>query len=203
MNESFERAIQGVVDSGFAVCENFISGSLVKSLRNNLFSRYSDGQFKRAGIGKWNNFQKDLDIRNDYIHWMAQNATDPVENEFQSLINNFIDYLNYTCFTGIKSFEFHYALYPRGSFYKRHIDQFSNDPGRQYTMIFYLNENWQQKDGGQLVLYLKNKTFEIMPKGGTMIFFESQKIEHEVLKSHGDRMSITGWLKNQETKIIL
>jgi len=46
------------------------------------------------------------------------------ENDFLDQIDDFIKYLNRSCFAGITSYEFHYSLYEIGSFYKRHLDQF-------------------------------------------------------------------------------
>ena len=43
---------------------------------------------------------------------------------FFEKINSFIEYINKTCFAGIVTKEFHYAIYPQGSFYKKHIGIF-------------------------------------------------------------------------------
>jgi SM-20-related protein len=90
--------------------------------------------------------------------------------------------------------ECHYAYYDTGSFYKKHIDQFRSDSGRKYSMVLYLNENWQPHMGGQLVLYA-DQDVQIDPLGGRMVFFKSDKIAHEVLLSNAPRLSIAGWLK--------
>jgi SM-20-related protein len=47
--------------------------------------------------------------------------------------------MNETCYAGITGYEFHYAFYEEGSFYKRHVDQFQNNQGREFSMITYLN----------------------------------------------------------------
>jgi SM-20-related protein len=107
----------------------------------------------------------------------------------------FLRYLNLTCYTGLNTGEFHYAWYDIGSFYKKHLDQFRTDSGRKYSIVVYLNENWTDEDGGQLLLYIGGKTIRINPEGGRIVFFESDKIEHEVLSSKRPRMSVTGWLK--------
>jgi Rps23 Pro-64 3,4-dihydroxylase Tpa1-like proline 4-hydroxylase len=64
--------------------------------------------------------------------------------------------LNATCYTGITDYEFHYTLYEKGSFYKKHFDQFRNNDSRQYSMIMYLNTNWQ-KDRWWRALHLSGK----------------------------------------------
>jgi len=103
---------------------------------------------------------------------------------------------------GIMQKEFHYALYPKGTFYKRHIDTFQNDDRRKLSIVCYLNdENWQAENGGELVLYLSNEGIieekVIYPFPGRVVIFESQVIEHEVKPVNTKRLSITGWLKTR------
>ncbi len=100
-----------------------------------------------------------------------------------------------TCYTGITDCEFHYTRYAPGSFYTKHYDRFQNDSSRAYSMVMYLNENWKKEDGGELCLHHENKTQLIAPQNGTCIFFQSDKMEHEVLQTNKPRLSITGWLK--------
>lgn len=84
-------------------------------------------------------------------------------------INSFIEYINKTCFAGIVTKEFHYAVYPQGSFYKKHIDTFQNDDRRTISVVCYLNQDWQDCFGGQLKLYLKDQTQEIFPTDGKIV----------------------------------
>lgn len=203
MQALFEKVINDVADAGYAICDDFLPADIVQGLRNNLSELYSEGDLRKAGIGKWNNYQKDLEIRSDRIRWLSSTPEDPVELQLMNIVREFTDYLNRTCFTGIRSYEFHYAVYPKGSFYKRHLDQFSNDPGRKFTMIFYLNENWLPEDGGQLVIFLNGRELEVQPLAGRLVFFESSVIEHEVRPANRERMSVTGWLKNVEISLPL
>ncbi|HPF98349.1 MAG TPA: 2OG-Fe(II) oxygenase, partial [Mangrovimonas sp.] len=112
-------------------------------------------------------------------------------------------YLNKTCFLGILQKEFHYALYPKGTFYKRHLDTFQNDDRRKLSFVFYLNdETWKPENGGELVLYLQENTHEVpkmvYPMPGRVVIFESQELEHEVKPVlESQRLSITGWLKTR------
>ncbi len=110
-------------------------------------------------------------------------------------VNSLIAYLNVTCYTGINDVEFHYAYYARGSFYKRHLDQFKTDSGRKFSLVTYLNDNWQPEDGGALVLYVDEKPITLYPNAGRTVFFKSELVEHEVKPSNRDRLSIAGWLK--------
>jgi len=133
--------------------------------------------------------------------WIDEKDQTQVETLFFKRLNDLVAYLNRTCFLGILQTEFHYALYPTGTGYKRHLDSFQNDNKRKLSIAFYLNsEDWSQTDGGALALYLEGdqseeQTILVNPIAGRMVIFESQKIPHEVLIAHRDRLSITGWLK--------
>ena len=134
-------------------------------------------------------------MRSDKIYWMDKKHPNIFEQEFLEQVENFIDHLNSTCYTGINGYEFHYAVYEEGSFYRRHKDQFKNNNDRKYSLINYLNENWLEEDGGQLLVYQNEAVRKILPQSQTAVFFKSDEIEHEVVKASRSRMSITGWLK--------
>lgn len=149
----------------------------------------------QAGIGQKEDFHKDESYRKDKILWLEKSSLDTKEITFHTLMNSFVEFLNETCYAGINDFEFHYALYERGSFYKKHLDQFSQNDSRIYSIILYLNENWCDGDGGELILYKDSGVEKIAPKMGTMVFFDSALLPHEVLETHVSRYSLTGWLK--------
>ncbi|HUH73072.1 MAG TPA: 2OG-Fe(II) oxygenase [Chitinophagales bacterium] len=134
-------------------------------------------------------------IRSDIIYWLDRAHNDEHENSFFDLIDAFVLHLNSTCFTGITGYEFHYALYEKGSFYKKHLDQFRNNESRQYSLVMYLNENWQEIDGGELCIHHNDHFQMISPNNCKGVFFKSSEIEHEVLLTHQPRLSIVGWLK--------
>ena len=110
-------------------------------------------------------------------------------------MDKFISYLNETCYTGITSYEFHYTMYEKGSFYHKHIDQFKNDDSRKYSMILYLNADWKTGDGGELCIHHDDYLQYITPNIGKSVFFKSNELIHEVMLNNVPRMSITGWLK--------
>ena len=88
-----------------------------------------------AGTGNNTIIEHNKLFRSDMIYWLDRKHNNASENSFLNLIDKFVLHLNKTCYTGITSYEFHYALYEKGSFYKRHLDQFKNNDSRQYTMI--------------------------------------------------------------------
>ena len=93
----------------------FLSPELTAGLRRNLLQK-EEGMMHPAGIGKHFDFQRNLEIRGDVICWIEEDTDDPFEQEFLDQMRRFVEHLNPTCYTGIRSFEFHYALYEAGSF---------------------------------------------------------------------------------------
>lgn len=199
----FEQIIENIADMHYAVSDDFFTAVEIETIRHSLLEKYQTDQFKKSAIGNRLNEQIENTIRGDFILWINEAEQNRAERLFFEKVNNFIDYLNRTCFMGIWHKEFHYAVYPEGKFYKRHLDTFQNDGRRKLSIVCYLNdEDWERENGGELVLYLKNKGHEIeesiYPFPGRMVIFESQVIEHEVKPvAASKRLSITGWLKTR------
>ena|SRR5690606_3598059 len=201
-NPMYESIITDLMEQQYSVVEDFFSAEEVVALRNALLEKFEEDNFKNAAIGNRLNETIEKSVRGDFIFWLNENETNTAEKQFLHKINDMVSYLNKTCFIGILHKEFHYALYPKGTFYKRHLDTFQNDDRRKLSMVCYLNEeNWQPEYGGELVLYLNEKGREvektIYPFPGRMVIFESQILEHEVKPVEQRRLSITGWLKTR------
>ena len=194
----FEGLIQGLIDNDYGCCNDFILPSTVTGLRDNIQNLSASGNMKPSGVGNKVDFQQNEAIRGDKINQIESQSTNSFELIYLKKVEKFILHLNKTCFTAIKSFESHYSSYEKESFYKRHIDQFKNEKGRKYSIVLYLNNEWEEKDGGMLSLYPeKRKQINISPLGGRMVLFKSDEMAHEVHASHTrDRKSIAGWLKN-------
>lgn len=202
-NPLYEHIISDIANKHYSVIENFFSPEEVLSLRTSLLSKHEEDAFKKAAIGNRVNETIMASIRGDRILWIDETKANASELLFFEKVNSLINYLNRTCFMGILQKEFHYALYPEGTFYKRHIDTFQNDDRRKLSFVCYLNdEDWKTENGGELVLYLNGNNGEkeniIYPFPGKVVIFESQIIEHEVKPVlQNNRLSITGWLKTR------
>ena len=175
--------------------QDFLSVELAAQLKQNLNTLYRDKQLNVAGIGQEAAIAQNKLIRTDKIYWLDPTHNDPFENAFFKLMDSFVLFLNETCYTGITGYEFHYAWYEKGSFYKKHIDQFQHNKDRAFSMIMYLNAEWQPEDGGEICIYHTDYTQTIAPLNRRCIFFKSSEMPHEVLLTHQPRLSITGWLK--------
>jgi SM-20-related protein len=196
LEKIFNTLIESFIENKVGIAEDFLSESLSLHLKENLITLYREKLLKIAGTGETINSKKDNLLRSDITYWLDRKHNDVYENIFFDLMDSFVIFLNETCYTSITSYEFHYTLYEKGSFYKKHIDQFRSNDSRQYSMIMYLNSDWKENDGGELCIHHENRTENISPLNGKSVFFKSSELEHEVLISHKPRMSITGWLKS-------
>ncbi|MCB4807125.1 2OG-Fe(II) oxygenase [Tamlana sp. 62-3] len=197
-NSLYEKIIEDLAKQQYCIVEDFFSNNEVELLRDSLLKRKTEDDFKKAAIGNRTNENIIKSIRGDLIFWIDELMANAAEGLFFAKINDLIGYLNRTCFLGVLFKEFHYAIYPKGTFYKRHIDTFQNDDRRKLSFVCYLNEDgWLPENGGELVLYLKNEEKTIYPFPGRVVIFESQIIEHEVKPVNTQRFSITGWLKTR------
>ncbi|MBD1393583.1 2OG-Fe(II) oxygenase [Mucilaginibacter glaciei] len=195
MEKTFSSFVDSYIDTQVGVSDHFLSIALSGHLKDNLLLLFADKLMHNAGTGNENLVALDKQVRGDSIYWLDRKHNDIYENAFFDLMDGFIEYLNRTCYTGITGYEFHYTLYEKGAFYKKHLDQFQNNGSRAYSMIMYLNTDWVQADGGELCIHHSDHLQHISPMNGKSVFFKSTDLEHEVLVTAKQRMSITGWLK--------
>jgi SM-20-related protein len=194
MKAQFEELVESFIDNKVGIDGNFLSAELAKDLQYTIRKLNNEGSMVPAGVGNDTIRQKQT-ARSDKIYWMDKKSKNSGELAFLDQVENFIGYLNQSCYTGINSYEFHYALYEEGSSYTRHRDQFNNDAGRKYSLVSYLNDDWSAADGGQLLVYHDDKIQSISPDSRKAVFFKSDEMEHEVSVAGRQRMSISGWLK--------
>lgn len=202
INPVYEKVIDDLMAQQYSIVEDFFTSAEVQTLRASLLVKYEEERFKKSAIGNSANEKVIGAIRGDFILWLDADIADVAESSFFDRLNDFKDYLNRTCFMGINEMEFHYAVYPPGTFYKRHLDTFQNDSRRKLSMVCYLNdEDWKPEYGGELTIYTNDNGAEqrvdIYPVRGRMVVFESQVLEHEVKPVQKERLSITGWLKTR------
>jgi SM-20-related protein len=188
----FDKLIDSYLATNVGMVNNFLSKALSAHLADNITALYANDLLLSAGTGNDILVNHNKLIRSDKIYWLDRIHNNSHENDFFNLMDRFIDYLNSTCYTGIIGYEFHYTLYEKGSFYKRHLDNFKQNGTRAFSMIMYLNS---KVDGGELRIYQGNSFQDITPNAGKSVFFKSNELEHEVLVTYLPRMSVTGWLK--------
>jgi len=187
----------GIAEKGYAVIDDFLSLEEVHNIQE--LDGFKNGllQFKKAGIGKSQEKQINEAIRGDYIQWIKPESAEPPLQVYLSKLKELIVFVNQNLYLSLKDFEVHQTIYPIGTFYKRHLDQFKKEDHRKLSVICYLNSDWKESDGGQLRIYLENETKDVLPLAGRLVCFRSDLLEHEVLPATRERLSITGWLLDQ------
>lgn len=195
------KIVSDIYEKGWSVVDHYIPESLRVALLDEQRDILRHGQFRHAGIGSGDSFAIKPEIRSDKVFWMDEELLTPLQQQYWELMDVLMKEINRRCFLGLKSFEAHFAMYPPGSFYLRHLDQFQAVAYRVVTVILYLNDTWEEGNGGELRMYLQIEGGEethvdIFPEGGKLVVFLSGEIPHEVLPTNKERISITGWFKD-------
>lgn len=169
--------------------------------RMNTFFDSHKTQFQAAKVGSKDNRQRIESVRGDYTFWL-----DPMNPpaEFKKLfafLNGLRDKINSRFYLGLQEYECHLAFYPPGTFYNKHLDRFEKNSSRRLSFIFYLNSEWSEENGGELVFYDQQGKIirKFYPMPGSFITFLSDEFPHEVKAGNKERRSFTGWM---HTKII-
>lgn len=200
-SEQWESWFDLLAVNDYVVIDGFLSQKLLANIKSYFEELDSSNLFKKAAIGNSNEEQIINEIRGDYIHWLGRGDNDTTQDlyvvldELKSMINRY-------CYLSLKDFEFHFAHYPKGSFYKRHLDQFAERNNRLISVVIYLNKDWREGDGGELKIYPKDQPEKsIAPIENRLIMFKSDSLYHEVLVSNKSRRSVTGWMLHKPSTI--
>ena len=197
-----DRIAADLATAGWSVCADFLAPGQVTALAAELDGRRAAGHFRPAGIGTGMALQLRPDIRNDQVHWLGESPETAAQRPYFDALEQLRLAINRHLFLGLFRFEGHMALYPPGSFYRKHLDQFRGATQRKVSAILYLNPDWTPGDGGELRLYLdpagEGAYQDIAPRGGTLACFLSDRFHHEVLPTRRERRSLTGWYRVRE-----
>jgi SM-20-related protein len=197
----FNQIADGLADQSFAIIDQFLSREETAAiLQGDEFVNHKL-HFRKAGIGKTDK-QIIEEVRGDYIQWIDPAQASPGERVYLNRLRDLTQFLNQALFLSLKDVEIHRTVYPVGTRYQRHLDQFKSDDHRKLSVICYLNQDWTTEHGGQLRLHLDSGTLDILPEGGRLVIFRSDLIEHEVLPATRERYSITGWATDRAPELL-
>lgn len=182
-----------------------LGAGLLSGLRTEVQILDRTEALRRAGVGRGADLLRDRSVRRDKIAWL-QGMT-PVQAELFEFFEAVRLGLNQRLFLGLRRFEAHYATYHRGDFYRRHVDSFQGRASRVVSLVLYLNEGWNEADGGALQVYNRESENEIcgivLPQEGRMALFMSEEVPHEVLPANRTRYSIACWFRCDEVPLPL
>ncbi|MDH5183008.1 MAG: 2OG-Fe(II) oxygenase [Gammaproteobacteria bacterium] len=193
--EIFDRVMQAITVQGYIILDQFFTASMLQALCTNYHS-IDHTEFKPAGVGREQDFQLNQQVRRDEIFWL--DGCDDATTGYFLWMEQLRRHLNRELFLGLFDYEAHYANFPKGAFYKRHVDAFQGSSNRRLSTVLYLNEHWQVPDHGELLMYRQEEVipFEtIQPLYGRMVIFLSERFPHEVAVTNKARFSLTGWFR--------
>jgi SM-20-related protein len=166
-------------------------------LRERCVELHDTGSLKPARVGRGENAQHVPEVRGDFISWLERPERD-AEQRVLTRLDELRAALNRDLMTGLEDFQGHFAVYPRGAGYARHFDRLVGTDVRAISAALYLNDGWASEDGGQLRLYTGGgASVDVLPQGGRLVAFLSDRFEHEVLPARRERMSFTGWFRRR------
>lgn len=197
--DRLDQLLETLAQNGYASLPDFLSQETSAALLGELHTLYDAGKAHAAGIGLGKDYRVLPAVRNDSILWLDPASLPPAQLVYWQAIEDLRLRLNHRYFLGLTDFESHFAQYSPGGFYKRHLDVFRGKSRRRISCVFYMNFHWSRADGGQLRLYLAGAqgetSVDILPLAGSLVVFDSQAIEHEVLPARRPRASLAGWMR--------
>jgi SM-20-related protein len=201
ISDSFSACLARIVDDlaehGWSQQPVCIAQALTLELAEECRKRAEQGELAPAGIGRAGELQVREGVRGDRIQWLEPGQSPATDGYLQHLDALRVA-LNQGLYLGLEDFEGHFALYPPGAFYQKHLDRFRCDDRRTVSVVFYLNSDWQAEQGGALRLYLPDDAHcDVLPEAGTLLVFLSADMPHEVLPASRERLSLTGWFRRR------
>jgi SM-20-related protein len=183
--------------AGVCVQDHYLDASQVQALLSCLETRREQGAFHAARVGKAQTLRRDTGVRGDLTCWL-QEPLHTAERELLEGLEELRLALNRELYLGLFDLELHYAWYPPGAGYERHVDQAQGDSTRQLSLVLYLNEPWSAAAGGELRIFDGDGGHrDIAPQGGRLVCFRTPQREHGVLPASRDRFSLSGWFRTR------
>ena len=181
---------------GYSIQPSALPEPLTKALTSHLCSVDKE-QFRPAEIGRTTNSIRNEFVRRNKVFWIEKDQ--PAAKDWLAWLDGLRQHLNRHLFLGLSSTESQFTLYEKGGFYKRHRDTFKGKRNRVISLVTYLNESWLPEYGGELVLHpISQPSIQVTPLLGTLVFFMSEEIPHEVLVTHHRRFGVATWFRVDE-----
>ena len=196
----YDHIARHVLERGWCAIADVLPPELCQSLFLEAAVQARGEDFRPAGVGRQDEHRINRFVRRDQIQWLE--GTTPAQQQWLGWMDGLRLHLNRQLFLGLFGFESHFARYPVGAFYRKHVDAFRGDANRVLSTVLYLNPDWSTEDGGTLVLYdgddgsgEQRELGRFLPVFNSLVVFLSEEFPHEVLPTRRERYSIAGWFR--------
>lgn len=187
-----------IAADGVSIRDQFLAPAQVRALADCAELRRSRGSFTAARIGGAGSVQRREEIRGDSLCWIVPPLL-PAEQSLLRRLERLRLELNRAAMLGLFDLELHYARYPPGAAYARHVDQPQGRSQRRVSLVLYLNEDWAATAGGELRIFDAGGGYrDVEPIAGRLVCFLTTGREHAVLPAVRDRLSISGWFRTRD-----
>ena len=194
---TLDPLLDDLAEQGWAIATNALPADLTLELAQECRARANLGALQPAGVGRGSAHGVQEGVRGDHIQWLEPGQC-AAGDRYLAMLDDLRGQLNQALYLGLEDYEGHFALYPPGTFYQKHLDRFRDDDRRAVSAVFYLNSDWLPEQGGALRLYLADgRELDVLPEAGTLVVFLSADLPHEVLPATRERLSLTGWLRRR------
>jgi SM-20-related protein len=194
LNVHRDRICHELVTKGWTVVDNIFEPELIGLLAHECQLQYQLGLMKVASVGRADQQKVEKSIRGDQIRWLEPGMTLCIDKYLEH-IEELRMLFNRRLFLGLEECENHFALYPMGASYQKHIDRFQRSDSRVISSVLYLNPAWHPEHGGALRLHFFDHYEDIEPVANRLVLFISAQILHEVLPTSVERLSLAGWFR--------
>lgn len=191
-----------LVNQGYCVLDDALPADLALALQREAQALPRE-RFHVAGTGREQQHHLDTRVRSDRIHWLQRGS--PAGDRYLDFAEALREGMNSRLFLGLFDYEVHYACYEPGAFYGRHRDAFAGRRNRIVSTVLYLNADWHEGDGGELLLYGDQggeqggtPLLRVQPVLNRLVLFLSERFPHEVLPAVRERYSLAGWFRIRE-----
>lgn len=187
---------------GWSVTDITVPPAWCAELRAQAERLWAAGAFESGEFGLDQANGRQPEVRGDAICWVPP-GSDLAGLAFFEWMAAFRGVLNARFNLGVRSQEFHFARYPEGRGYRKHLDQHRGRNFRKISVVLYLNPGWDSTNGGELCLYQPTdpeiEIARFAPLNARLAVFVSGLMPHAVLPCKDTRWSVTGWLRTDES----
>jgi SM-20-related protein len=148
-----ERIALTLAEQGWCVSDAFIPPLLTSQRRHEAETHWHQGAFRRAGVGGGNDRELRDEVRTDRVAWLDPLRLSGAQQLDWERLEAVRLAVNPTLSLGLYEFEAHLAVYPAGTYYRKHLDQFRGIAGRRLSCVLYLYPDWSEAEGGAPRIY--------------------------------------------------